>query len=271
VFAAALIKKRKYWPKYIDGNGIIEHFANKPIGHVDAKKGVLDGVPFTIFGMKEEKYVLMMMSTYGTPRRIGKNTGRNIMVNRTRQNIKFQYPEVVANHYRYRHAVDDHNARRHAPISLESTWKTTAWSHRVFAFIIAISEVNTLLWIKHKDKHRELKDYSVLSFRKQLSYDLIYNKYYEFEQQSGELQLSSRLQAAAEHRLCTIPAYHKITIEGEIVESVQRYHQVKCSTKGCNSRVRTYCECSRHVLRCAECYAAHVATAKIEPPLSALD
>ena len=31
----------------------------------------------------------------------------------------FCYPEVVSNHFKFRHAVDDHNAKRHAPISLE--------------------------------------------------------------------------------------------------------------------------------------------------------
>ena len=44
VFGAALIKKRRYWPKYIDGEAIKRHFATKEIGSVDALKGKLDGV-----------------------------------------------------------------------------------------------------------------------------------------------------------------------------------------------------------------------------------
>jgi hypothetical protein len=42
VFGAAVIKKWKYWPKYVDGKAIKKHFA-----------------------MKEDKYVMQMMSTYG--------------------------------------------------------------------------------------------------------------------------------------------------------------------------------------------------------------
>ena len=38
LYAAALIKKRRYWPKYIPGDKIIEHFKDKEVGHVDALK-----------------------------------------------------------------------------------------------------------------------------------------------------------------------------------------------------------------------------------------
>lgn len=39
VYAAALIKKRQYWPKHIDGDAFKSHFDDKPIGHCDAKQG----------------------------------------------------------------------------------------------------------------------------------------------------------------------------------------------------------------------------------------
>jgi Transposase IS4 len=65
--AAALIKKRRYWPKYIPaGDKIIKHFKNKEVGYVDALPGMLDNVPFHVFGMKEPDYVMQLMSTYGT-------------------------------------------------------------------------------------------------------------------------------------------------------------------------------------------------------------
>ena len=66
VFAASLIKKRRYWPKYIEGDKLKAHFENKPVGYSDAIKGMLDDVPFYVFGMKEPDYVLLFMSTYGT-------------------------------------------------------------------------------------------------------------------------------------------------------------------------------------------------------------
>jgi hypothetical protein len=43
------------------------------------------------------------------------------------------YPEVVHNRFNYSHAVDDHNAKRLSPISLEVTWATKWWRHRAFS------------------------------------------------------------------------------------------------------------------------------------------
>ena len=59
--------------------------------------------------------------------------------------LMFKYPEVVYNHYKYRHMVDDCNARRQSPISLEESWSTRRWANRVFAFILGVSEVNAML------------------------------------------------------------------------------------------------------------------------------
>ena len=66
VFAAALIKKRCYWPKYIPGDAIITHFQDNEIGASDALQGELDNVRFHVVGMKEPDYVMMIMTTYGT-------------------------------------------------------------------------------------------------------------------------------------------------------------------------------------------------------------
>ena len=58
---------------------------------------------------------------------------------------KFKYPEVVHNHYKYWHMVDDHNVRRQSPISIEESWATCRWPNRVFAFILGVSEANAML------------------------------------------------------------------------------------------------------------------------------
>jgi hypothetical protein len=247
---------------------------DKELGSCEARHGVLVDTPFTVFALKEQKYVLMMMSTYGTMERKGKETRRAIMVDGKLTTTKFQYPEVVANHYQFRHVVDDHNSRRHAPISLEETWATSAWPHRVLAFLLAITEVNMGLWVRYEDKKKATtttKDHSVLTFRKTLAFALIYNKYYDFQADTEAKRSSMRLAATAEHFLLTMPVGYKMQHDGKMVECKTRYHQMKCSTKGCQTRVRTYCQCSRGVYRCAECYAIHIAEVKIDPPLSALD
>lgn len=70
LFASAVIKKRRYWPKYIDGSAIDAHFEQRAIGSTDSLPGTLDGVSFRIFCMKEEDYVMKLMATYGALRLI---------------------------------------------------------------------------------------------------------------------------------------------------------------------------------------------------------
>ncbi|KAL7578819.1 hypothetical protein ACA910_016040 [Epithemia clementina (nom. ined.)] len=71
VFASALIKKRRYWPKYIRGEEIRAHFDGKDVGATDSWRGELDNTPFHIYAMKEPEYVMSLMSTYGTNARTG--------------------------------------------------------------------------------------------------------------------------------------------------------------------------------------------------------
>ncbi len=61
----------------------------------------------------------------------------------------FKYKKPFDWHFRYRHSVDDHNNLRHALPSLEDTWVTQRWEIRVFAFLLAITEVNTYLACKY--------------------------------------------------------------------------------------------------------------------------
>jgi hypothetical protein len=60
-----LIKKRRFWPKGIGGNGIINHFDNLAVGTTDRLPGTYENVKFDVFAMKEPDYVMMIMSTYG--------------------------------------------------------------------------------------------------------------------------------------------------------------------------------------------------------------
>jgi hypothetical protein len=101
VYAAALIKKRRYWPKWIQGDAIDNYFADKDVGEVDALPGVLDNVPFHVFAMKEPDYVMKLMSTYGTNERMGEIKKRGYKMNGQHHEVSFRYPEVVYNHYRY--------------------------------------------------------------------------------------------------------------------------------------------------------------------------
>ena len=53
IYASALIKKRKYWSKYIKGDVIRQHFDDKAVGNCDSWKGNMEEVPFHVYTMKE--------------------------------------------------------------------------------------------------------------------------------------------------------------------------------------------------------------------------
>ena len=60
VYAAALIKKRKYWPKGVPGDAIDEYFVDKDVTHVDMLEAITEegpeGKAFKIFCFKEPEY-----------------------------------------------------------------------------------------------------------------------------------------------------------------------------------------------------------------------
>ena len=66
LFAGALIKKRKFWPKYIPGDAIDARFAPLATGQVGALNGLLNNTRYFVWGMKEPNYVMKIMATGGT-------------------------------------------------------------------------------------------------------------------------------------------------------------------------------------------------------------
>lgn len=107
VYASALIKKRRQWPRDVPGDDINCHFDGKEVGHTDQLPGISDGTPFDI--MKEPNYVMMLMSKYGSliepPDAKADYRGSHEENNLT----MFKYMEVISNHYQFRGAVDEHN------------------------------------------------------------------------------------------------------------------------------------------------------------------
>jgi hypothetical protein len=60
----------------------------------------------------------------------------------------FCYMEPYYLHFKYRHLIDDHNAKRHAVPAIETSLVTTHWTMRVFQYLWAMSEVNYFLVCK---------------------------------------------------------------------------------------------------------------------------
>lgn len=201
--------------------------------------------------MKEPDYIMSLMSTYGTTERFGENKIRRVKKDGAFSTVTFKYPKIVHNHFKYRHMVDDHNARRQSPISLEESWATQRWPNRVFAFVLGVSEVNAMYAESYFSR---TKQPSMLDFRKQLAKELINNDYDNVGNKNSSKR-SARKREAHSHELLSLPK--KTKFDGaRVVESVSDYPQFKC--KSCNKRVRTYCRCSPGAIRCSTCHLRHV-------------
>ena len=169
---------------------------------------------------------------------------------------RFGYPKPVMQHFRGRHAVDDHNNRRHSPILIEETWGTKWWPHRNVGFLLGMTEVNVNLG---KGYWGEEKPLPQLEMRKRLAFEMMTNCLNEDgtegEKDGGERRSKrTRESALPGHRLCTIPHFRSRWLGNKWKKSKPKYQQQFCA---CGKRTRKLCECDRRVYFCKECYIEH--------------
>ena len=263
VFAAAVIKKRRYWPKYVKGEEINAYMADKEIGETGVWQGMMDGLKYFYFMLKEPAWVMKMMCTYGdtcTPedqeetRRYYKTEGDKTI------RREFKYTTIFLNHFRYRHKIDDHNNNRHSVPALEDTWLTSRWSNRVFCFFLAVSEINAYLMLNYFIWRKNPKTFvkpTVHQFRRTLANELIYNSFLEDHVTCG-LEKRKR-KRTADHELLVAPKNAKKFKYGRWeCDAKQTYQQYTCSTYGCTKRVRSYCSCSPDIWLCQPCHSNHI-------------
>jgi hypothetical protein len=100
VYCSALIEKRKFWPKHVDGDKLAEHFHNKAVGTADARLGVKDGRSFYIYAMKEPDYTMMMMATNGNMQEVPEGNAKRTYQNGDQTTTTtFKYTTPFYNHF----------------------------------------------------------------------------------------------------------------------------------------------------------------------------
>lgn len=257
VYGSAVIKKRRFWPKYILGDAIDRRFEGKEIGFVDALPGLMEGHCFKIFCMKEEDYVMKLMSTYGALRSVDEGkTQRSVTENGQRVNKSFHYTEPFFNHFKFRHQVDDHNNLRHSPISLEESISTKDWNIRVFMFILALVEVNARLAVAFFTKSPTMNQ---LEFRRKLAKELLEYSYALHSSGRGKRKRDTGVCPS----LCgveTAPPYASLWTGTEWQYLSSKYGQHICRTIKCQKRIRTYCRCMIGHWMCPTCIGIHIAS-----------
>jgi hypothetical protein len=263
VFGQALIKKRKYWPKLVPGDHIDEYMKSKEVRECDAlNMASATTTPgetsdkWHIFCMKEPDYVMKVMSTHGTLEDLPDKKTRRTFKNASNQSVTkiFPYKEPFGLHYKFRHQVDDHNNRRHQPISIERSWATKYWPDRNFAHYIALSEVNTnLAWayFRGEDKEHQLR------FRKQLAKEMLVNSLIDT---SSVAKGKAKRKRKVEHTLVTAPLFTGSwnSSEKRWNKVAAKYQQHTCSATRCKRQIRTYCNCDKSTFFCTDHFVEHV-------------
>jgi hypothetical protein len=154
VYTCALIKNRKYCPALVLGDAMKQFFDQEGIevGDCHAIQGVHEGTTYNLWGIKEPEYVMKMMAMGGP---LGHNNSCRETVRKwdeggIKVSCTFCYTCPFDWHFRYRHAIDDHNNLWHSLPSIEDSWVMQRWATCVFSFILAITEVcwNPRKWVR---------------------------------------------------------------------------------------------------------------------------
>jgi hypothetical protein len=254
IYSSALIKKRRFWPTGVPGEAMDTHMESKDIGDVDAVQGSLDGVTYNLWAMKEPDYTMKMMATSGSLMADDscRTTSRRWVENGTEKTKEFSYTLPFDHHFRYRHAVDDHNNLRHSLPSWEDTWVTQRWELRVLAFVIAVCEVNAYLAIRFTEGKTSMP--TLLNFRRKYGWQLIMND--DLVEDTVE---HYQLTLEGAHTLCRAPPHARVFRNRHwICDAMQRYQQYACGGCRCSNRIRTYCACRPGVWLCGTCHVRHV-------------
>ena len=169
--------------------------------------------------------------------------------------VRFKYTKPIDWHFRYRHAIDDHNNLCHALPSIEGTWITTRWPIRVFSFLLALTEVNMFLALRFFVWNKEEK-MELVHFRRKLSGLMIRNPWlpdtYGLDEESEDwLDIDCAHVTAPEHA-------REYRNRQWVTTAAARFQQYVCKAPGCKKQVRTCCACRKGYWLCTDHIIGHV-------------
>lgn len=255
VFAATVVKKKKYWPRGVPGDEILAYMEHKPVGQLMTRLGSIDEIPMLLHAVNHSRYVFIMISTYGSsvlrdpPRTVRSADG---------QIFTYRRNEPLADYYQARHAVDDHNHLRQGQRShLEQAWASKFWPNRQLAFILSTTLVNAMLVYNHftAPATGEPK-LGFNEFRAKVARGLI-RKWEEQQTEATSAGKRARRSTGSQlHQLLKLRV--GFGAKGERVK--KKYQQVRCRGDKCINMVRTYCSCDSNLILCASCFRIHIAS-----------
>lgn len=252
VYSASVVKKRKYWPKHIPGDAIMEHMQHKPIGELHVKPTAVDGIPMSLWCVRHARFTFIVLATYGAMA-----SRPTVMYSvSTQERLTVQRNNVFDHYYRAKHAVDDNNHLRQGHINaLEASWASKRWIVRQFAFIVALAQTNALVYHNYRSPDAKMTAHQ---FGETLASELL-DRWVTRQEAREEQQRSIRQAVAREHHLVKVPANCGAWTGNAFKPTKQKHQKQRCRGKSCPKTIRTHCSCNPMLFFCDACFAEHVA------------
>ena len=246
-----LVKKRKYWPKWVPGDYIDEYMRNKPLGHSETFVQLIDGIVFYIHCTRDADYVTKIMSTHGILDEIQDHPTWRLVDGTWKS---FKYTEPLSRHNRSKHWVDDVNNRRHDPIGLEDVWATKWWPNRQFTFILSVAEANA---VQARARGKKETAMPTLEFRKKLAQKMLTNRLGD-NGVAAASPVRTRASLSNDHVLSK-----REKNEGKWNPYTRRFNEVATLYIArpcviCRVNTRDYCSCDPGRDLCQVCFGRHL-------------
>jgi hypothetical protein len=168
IVGMACIKKKAYWPRFIDGSIMKEKLAQSQIGDTLVRKGTFKNlkpytydathnriqcnVPFYHIAYKDQHHVGQLMSTFSNS--LTSPDGNVQYRKNGTQLVKFRRPKTFDLYYQCRNAVDVNNQIRQGNLCLEQQVGARLWPSRTLWFIISLAETNAFLAYNYFNKDK---------------------------------------------------------------------------------------------------------------------
>lgn len=174
----------------------------------------------------------------------------------------FKYTKPFYLHFRYPHAMDDHNNLRHQIPSFDETWTTCHWACCGIAFLLVVTEMNAYFTVRYFVWSAEEMT-TLVEFHCQLAWALI--KDLEQMGDQEELRQCKRQRLSRVHILTTVPLYCKHWTGTEWDTTAKtKYGLFTCSDCCYKTKVRTYFVCNPSKWICKDHWAGHYSNALLE-------
>jgi len=263
VYAACLMKKKRYYAKFSDGEANEDFLKAQDFVQPFCKPMQFESFQWRVIGHRDTQHIVQLLSAHGTsdrclPVRFRYHPETNVK-------ISFQYTDAVSDYFIARSAVDESNKVRQGGLSFEQGWQTRKWHIRMFAFLVGVSETNAKFASQFFRNEQQADTKSLLQFRLSVAQHIL--TLHAAQSRANPRKASREVRdVLGEHCLTKIPVgcgrytgkRDRDHVAGfKKLPGDRQGHKWQCQLCKCGKQIRTYCVCNPAQPLCVECYAQH--------------